>query len=248
MTEGSISIPVGSNINDIIGAFESIGFTNQTTSPTTTADLYWDSDTEHKFFLTINVPASGNTSFYLNDSNVSTFKVFLNMGHNSGVMSVTNSLTTNAGILDYVIFDNNILFGVRRADLVKRLMGGYIMPKETTDPYYLVHASQFGDMYNPTWRATGNPTVRNPLSITTGVGNLTNTDISSIIEVIKLYDNVGFINNIYGVVIHPTSVPGQCYTATIGDKTFLVYNWSTSSSNYQYTHIAFDITETTPST
>lgn len=234
MREGSLTIEYPLTIAKVKAAFESIGFVT-IDEQTTTLKFRWGYDTDTHFYAYATVPASGNLTMVWYDNQ--TGSQISNIYIANGAISVTSQ---NA-IIDYVIFgqnDSGIILDIRAASTTKKLMSGIVGPVSNTDSWYIVGINSEGFVYSYNTKASLNQMFASNY----WAGNLSNNaSIQSAVSVGKFYNN-GFADNIYYSVIHPGCDSGGYYTAKIGSKTFLVYNWSTITTS-KCAHIAFDITE-----
>lgn len=234
MTSGSITLNPTHTLQSIIDAFESIGFENDSTAQTsTTADLYWENDTDQNFKVFVTVPASGNITIYMRDATYSNTTNLIQVAQ--GSINVASSVAR----LDWMKFGDSVLFGFNlSASYGVRYNAGIIAPVGENDEWFLCGggAMQYPSFYRVGFRGT----VKNINSL--GLSNITQMSIGNVVEVVKFYDTDHFLENLMWCPLHPPIDAGGCVSAIVGNKTYLIYN-ATNNQSQAYASFAFDITD-----
>lgn len=226
LTKGSILLEQPITVASFITAMESIGFTNDSTAQTSTAcTLTWDKDTDKTYRITMTIPASGNMSGGAYDN------TYTNTTMIGNIMNGNASVTLNAYI-DYLKFGDSILIGIRTSTTTEGYKIGLIAPVGDNDYWYVPNQNGLYTYIPRTTRAI--PAKASPSLLP----NMTASLPQSAVEVCKIYDDQGFVDNILMAPIHPSIPLNQTAKAQIGNKTYLI--WSPVSLNYDY--FAFDIT------
>ena len=228
MTNGSVALTQPITVSSFITAMESIGFVNDSSAQTSTScTLYWGADTDMVYKLIVTVPASGNMSGGGYDNTYSgatlTASIF------NGNVSVTSD-----AVIKYVKFGDSILLSVVQATGGDGYVFGLIAPVGVNDYWYMLFNNY---IYSAAIRNSKACVAKSAASIPP---NMTSTLPDSAVEVIKVYDSNGFVDNLYLCVLHPTIASRCCMRAQMGSKEFLIWNPYT---NANYDFFAFDITE-----
>ena len=232
MTSGSITLNTTITLQNVIDAFESIGFENDdSVQTTTTAELYWGNDTDHNFKVFATVPASGNISIYTRDATYSNTPNLLTV--HQGTINVASTVAH----LDWMKFGDSILVGFNASNIDTRYNVGIIAPVGEHDNWFVCSG---GTVQYPTFYRVGfGGTMKNISAF--GLSNITQLAVGGVIEIVKFYDADHFLENLMWCPLHPPISTGLCVTANVGSKTYLVWG-STNSNNTGYACFAFDIT------
>ena len=226
LTKGSILLEQPITVASFITAMESIGFTNDSTAQTsTTCTLTWDKDTDKTYRITMTIPASGNISGGAYDN------TYTNTSLIGNIMNGNASVTLNAYI-DYIKFGDSILIGIRQSTTTEGYKIGLIAPVGDNDYWYVPNQNGIYTYNARTSRGISAKTQPYLLP------NMTASLPQSAVEVCKIYDDRGFVDNIVLVPLHPSMPIGTVVKAQIGNKVYLI--WALLSVNYD--HIGFDIT------
>lgn len=232
MTSGSITLNPTITLQDVIDAFESIGFENDDSAQTTTtAELYWGNDTDHNYKVFATVPASGNLTIYMRDATYSNTSNILTL--TSGTINVASTVSH----LDWMKFGDSILVGFNPSNIDTRYNVGIIAPVGEHDNWFVCGG---GSVQYPTFYRVGfRGTAKNIAAV--GLSNITQLAVGGVIEIVKFYDADHFLENLMWCPLHPPISAGLCVTANVGSKTYLVWG-STNGNNTAYACFAFDIT------
>lgn len=232
MTSGSITLNITITLQNVIDAFESIGFENDdSVQTTTTAELYWGNDTDHNYKIFATVPASGNLAIYIRDATYSNTANILTV--HQGTINVASTIAH----LDWMKFGDSILVGFNASNTDTRYNVGIIAPVGEHDNWFVCSG---GTVQYPTFYRVGfGGTVKNISAF--GLSNITQLAVGGVIEIVKFYDADHFLENLMWCPLHPPISTGLCVTANVGNKTYLVWG-STNSNNTGYACFAFDIT------
>ena len=232
MTSGSITLNTTITLQNVIDAFESIGFENDdSVQTTTTAELYWGNDTDHNFKVFATVPASGNLSINTRDATYSNTSNILALS--SGTINVASTVAH----LDWMKFGDSILVGFNPSTYGIRYNVGFIAPVGEHDNWFVCGG---GTVQYPSFYRVGFSGTAKNISAP-GLSNITQLAVGGVIEIVKFYDTDHFLENLMWCPLHPPIDAGLCVTANVGSKTYLVWG-STNSNNTVYACFAFDIT------
>lgn len=204
-------------------ALVSIGFVLDENDST---KLYWNKDLEKNVCLKFDGGA--------NNDNINLY----NYNGSSKILALLAVNVTSVGVrIDYRTFGNSILLGIQLASANFAIQVGFIAPVSETDVWYYPWYHQYGQIYDPITRSS-----YIAFNTTSGlICNITGGSAESAIQISKPYDTDRFVDSFYFVTVHPATSAGGIYTAYVGDKKLLVWNY-TNTNTAAKAHLAFDIT------
>lgn len=206
-------------------ALVSIGFVLDENDST---KLYWNKDLEKNVYLKFDSTTNDNITLY-------------NYNGSSKILALLPVNVVSVGVrIDYRTFGNSILLGIQLASANFAIQVGFIAPVSETDVWYYPWYAQYGHIYDPITRASY-------IAFNTASGyicHITGGATESAIQISKPYDTDRFVDSFYFVTVHPATNAGGIYTAYVGDKKLLVWNYTNTNAGTK-AHLAFDITNET---